>query len=243
MYDISDRQRQLLKAIVEVYVKTGEPVGSEAIEKGYNLGVSPATIRIEMAKLAELGLLKQVHTSAGRTPTSMGYRVYIQELMKEKEMPVSVEVSMKENIWQRRHTENHLLREAVRGLAVRLQILALAVTDDGELFYAGASRILDWPEFEDIDVTRFVLSLFDEFPTLQEILGKAQGIGPMHILFGEELGYEHLAQTSFVFCKYEGREGHKGIVGVIGPARLNFPVVLPYVRYTSHLIGQALRSW
>ena len=92
-------------------------------------------------------------------------------------------------------------------------------------------------------MTRFVLSLFDEYPMLQQIIGKAQGADPMHILFGDELGYEHLTTTSFVFCKYENREGVQGIIGVIGPARMNFPVVIPYVRYTSTLIGQALRSW
>jgi heat-inducible transcriptional repressor len=112
------------------------------------------------------------------------------------------------------------------------------------MYYAGAANILDFPEFEDIDVTRFVLSLFDEYPMLQQIIGQAQGTAdPLHILFGDELGYEHLIPTSFVFCRYESREGAQGVIGVIGPARMNFPVVIPYVRYTSNLIGQALRSW
>lgn len=243
MSELTDRQKDLLKAIVEVYVKTGEPVGSEVIDKSYNLGVSPATIRGEMVRLTEMGFLKQVHTSAGRTPTSMGYRVYISELMREKEMPVSAEVAMKENLWQQRHKEERLLREAVRGLSNRLQILALAINDQGEIFYAGAANILDWPEFEDIDVARFVLGLFDEFPTLHQIIGQAVGADPMHILFGDELGYEHLHPTSFVFCKYHGHDDKEGVVGVIGPARLNFPVVLPYVRYTSNIIEQALHSW
>src|SRR5207253_444065 len=100
MTDLSDRQKDLLKAIVELYVKEGEPVGSQNVEKAYNLGVSPATIRNEMVKLTESGFLKQPHTSAGRIPTSMGFRVYIGELMKEKELPISAEVSIKENLWQ-----------------------------------------------------------------------------------------------------------------------------------------------
>lgn len=241
MSDLTDRQKALLKAIIEIYVKTGEPVGSEAVEKGYSLGVSPATIRNEMARLTEGGFLKQPHTSAGRTPTAMGYRVYIAELMKEKELPVAAEVMMKQHLMQQRHKENQLLREAVKGLAQRCQVLSLAVNGDGDLFYAGASKILDWPEFEDIDVTRFVLSLFDEILTLQQILGQAVGEERVHVLFGEELGYEYLEPTSFVFCRYTGHEGSIGTVGVIGPARMNFPVVLPYVRYTSSLIEEALR--
>ncbi len=243
MSDLTERQKDLLKAIIELFVKSGEPVGSEVIEKNYNLGVSPATIRNEMVKLTEMGYLKQPHTSAGRIPTSMGYRLYIGELMREKEMPIAAEVSIKEHLWQQRYKENFLLREAVKNLAQRLQILALAINDDGEIFYSGAANILDWPEFEDIDVTRFVLNLFDEFPTLQQIIGRAVGADPMHILFGDELGIEPLQPISFVFCRYHGRADKEGIVGVIGPARLNFPVVLPYVRYTSNLIEQALRSY
>ena len=81
--DLTDRQKELLKAIVELHVKNGESVGSQTLEKEYSLGVSPATIRNEMVKLTEMGFLKQPHTSAGRVPTSMGYRVYIQDLMKE----------------------------------------------------------------------------------------------------------------------------------------------------------------
>lgn len=243
MIDLSERHKALLKAIVELYVKNGEPVGSESVERNYNLGVSPATIRNDMVHLTELGLLKQPHTSAGRQPSSMGYKIYISDLMKEKELPISAEVAIKENLWQQRYKEQKLLREAVRSLAYRCQMLALAVDSDGDLYYAGAANILDFAEFEDIDVARFVLSLFDEYPTLQQIIGKAQGVDPMHILFGDELGFEHLNTTSFVFCKYEGREDGQGIIGVLGPARMNFPVVIPYVRYTSKLIGQALKSW
>lgn len=241
--DLTDRQRDLLRVIIELHAKTGEPVGSENIEKEYNLGVSPATIRNEMVRLTELGYLKQPHTSAGRVPTSVGFRLYISELMKEKALPVSAEVSMKEALWQQRHREERLLKEAVRALAARSGLLSLAVNDEGEVYYAGAANILDWSEFADIDVTRFVLGLFDEFPTLQQILGQAVGTDPMHILFGDELGYEHLEPTGFVFCRYVGREERGGIVGVVGPARMNFPFVMPYVRYTSDLISQALHSY
>lgn len=243
MSDLTDRQKQLLKAIVELYVKIGEPIGSEILEKEYHLGVSPATIRAEMVKLTSEGFLKQPHTSAGRVPTSMGFRLYISELMKEKELPVSAEVSIRENLWQSRYQQNKLLREAVRALASKCQMLALAVSDDQDIFYAGASNILDFPEFADIDVTRFVLSLFDEYPTLSQILGKAVGAEPIHVLFGDELEFEDLSTTGFIFARYQGRGDRTGVIGVIGPARMNFPYVFPLVKYTSNLIGQALRSW
>lgn len=242
--DLTDRQRELLKAIVELHVKTGESVGSESVEREASLGVSPATIRNEMVRLTEMGYLRQLHISAGRVPTSMGYRIYIQELMKEKELPVMAEVQMRQSMWQRRHQEQQMMREAAKSLANRTQMLGMVISEDGDLFYAGTSYILDFPEFEDIDVTRFVLSLFDEYPSLQSIIGKAVGPDPMHVLFGEDLGIENLLPTGFVFCKFKGRDESKnGVVGVIGPARMNFPIVLPYVRYTANVLEQALRAY
>lgn len=242
MVDLTDRQKALLKAIIEQYIENAEPVGSEIIEKKHSLGVSPATIRNEMVKLTEAGFLKQPHTSAGRVPTSLGFRTYIQELMKEKELPVSAEVSIKEKMWPGRFQHDLLLREAVRALAERCCMLGLAIDDiNGQVYWAGASRILDFPEFNDIDVARFVLSLFDEVPTLQQIIGKAEGPDPMHILFGEDLGFENLGSTGFVFTRYEIAAGKGGVVGVIGPARMNFQVVLPYVKYVRNMIEEASR--
>jgi len=240
MVDLTDRQKALLKAIIEQYIENAEPVGSEVIERKFDLGVSPATIRNEMVRLTEAGFLKQPHTSAGRIPTSLGFRTFIGELMKEKQLPVSAEVSIKEKMWQGRYQYDMLLREAVRALAERCDMLGMAIDDiNGQVYWAGASRILDWPEFYDIDVARFVLSLFDEVPTLQGIIGKAVGPDPMHILFGEDLGYENLGQTGFVFTRYEVSPGKGGIVGVIGPARMNFPLVLPYVKYVRDMIAEA----
>lgn len=242
MADLSDRQQALLKAIVEEYIESAEPVGSEVIERKHNLGVSPATIRIEMVRLTDMGYLRQPHTSAGRAPTSVGMRFYIQELMKEKQLPVTAEVSIKEKLWQQRYKQERLIKEAVSALAQRLDMLGLAIDDQGSVYYAGAANILDWPEFYDIDVTRFVLSLFDENPRLKEIIGHAVGSDPIHILFGEEMEFEYLRPTSFVFTKYNIGGGDKtGIVGVIGPARMNFALVLPYVKYVRDLLNEAVR--
>ncbi|MBI2018316.1 hypothetical protein HYS96_01280 [Candidatus Daviesbacteria bacterium] len=240
MVDLSERQRALLKAIVEEYIESAEPVGSEVIERKYDLRVSPATIRIEMGKLTEAGFLRQLHTSAGRTPTSLGFRVYIQELMNEKQLPVTAEVSIKEKLWQERYKKERLLQEAVKALADRCDMLGLATDNEGQIYFAGAANILDWPEFYDIDVTRFVLSLFDENPRLKEIIGKAVGADPIHILFGEELGFEDLRPTGFVFTRYEA-EPKEGVVGVIGPARMNFAMVLPYIKYVRDLLVEAGR--
>lgn len=240
MVDLTERQRALLKAIVEEYIESAEPVGSEIIERKYDLGVSPATIRIEMGRLTEMGYLRQPHTSAGRAPTSMGMRFYIIELMKEKSLPVAAEVSIKERLMSQRYKQERLVKEAVTALAQRLDMLGLAIDNEGIVYYAGAANILDWPEFYDIDVTRFVLSLFDENPRLREIIGKAVGSDPVHILFGEDLDFEYLRPTGFVFTKYGINPSKEGVIGVLGPARMNFSLVLPYVKYVRDLLNEAI---
>ncbi len=241
MFDLTDRQKSLLKVIIEQYILSAEPVGSEVIDRDYNLGVSPATIRIEMSKLTDMGYLRQPHTSAGRIPTAAGMRLYIQELMKEKQLPVAAEVSIKEKFWQERYKQERLLREGVKALAQRCGMLGMATDQDNQLYYAGVANILDWPEFYDIDVTKFVLSLFDEYLTLQQIIAKAQGTEPVHILFGEELEYESLRTIGFVFTKYEFGPDNGGIVGVIGPARMNFSLVIPYVKYVRDMLVEAAK--
>ncbi|KKT81587.1 hypothetical protein A2617_04680 [Candidatus Daviesbacteria bacterium RIFOXYD1_FULL_41_10] len=238
MSDLTERQKLLLKAIIELYVKGGEPVSSDLVEKSCDLGVSPATIRNDMVKLTEEGFLKQPHTSAGRTPTSQGFRLYINELMKEKEMSVVDEVSIKQQLMEQRSEFDKMVQSATRALAKKCGTMALSINDEN-VYYSGAANILDLPEFFDIDVTRFVLSMFDEFPILERILNKAQGVDPLHIIFGDETGYEYLRPTSFAFLNFETRRGNKGVIGVLGPDRLNFPVVLPYLRYIGDVLIQA----
>ena len=75
-----ERKEAILRAIVEGYVSTHEPVGSKALSQNHNLGVSPATIRNDMASLEEEGLIAQPHTSAGRIPTDKGYRYFVDML-------------------------------------------------------------------------------------------------------------------------------------------------------------------
>ena len=73
--DLRERKKKILRAVVDEYVQTAEPVGSKTIARDIGLAVSPATIRNDMAELESLGLLEQPHTSAGRVPTSSGYRL------------------------------------------------------------------------------------------------------------------------------------------------------------------------
>ncbi len=85
---ISDRKKKILRAVVEEYIETAEPVGSKTIQYKAGLDCSPATIRNELADLCSKGYLEQPHTSAGRVPTAKGYRLYVNELMHQQKLSI-----------------------------------------------------------------------------------------------------------------------------------------------------------
>ncbi len=101
---LTERKRRVLEAIIDSYVATAEPVGSRTIARKYRLGVSPATIRNEMADLEELGYLEQPHTSAGRVPSDKGYRYYVDTLMPMKRL-TSEEVERIRAFYRQRYRE------------------------------------------------------------------------------------------------------------------------------------------
>ena len=239
--DLSERQKQLLKVIIEFYVKTGEPVASDAIEKSSSLGVSPATIRNEMVTLTEMGFLKQPHVSSGRVPTAQGFRLYIGELMKEKELSIVDEVNIRQEMMDSRAQFGKMVHVAAKELAKKCDTLALSINGD-DIYYTGAANILDLPEFFDIDVTRFVLSMLDEGAILEKVIGLAKGQEPLHVIFGEETEYEYLQPTSFAFLNFDTGRTDPGVIGVVGPNRLNFPLILPYLRYVGEVLNEAGRA-
>ena len=112
--ELDERKVKILKAIIQNYQETGEPVGSRTISKYTDLNLSSATIRNEMADLEEMGLIVQPHTSAGRIPTDQGYRLYVDQLMAEKDREVA---QIKDFMVQRVNRLEQLLRQIARFLA------------------------------------------------------------------------------------------------------------------------------
>lgn len=112
--ELDDRKEKILKAIIQTYLETGEPVGSRTISKYSDLKLSSATIRNEMSDLEELGYIVQPHTSAGRIPSDMGYRFYVDQIIREKDHQVS---EMQELMIQRVDRVELLLKQMAQILA------------------------------------------------------------------------------------------------------------------------------
>lgn len=124
---LSDRERQVLAAVIRSYVETAEPAGSRAVSRKFGLGVSPATIRNTMSDLEEKGYLFHPHTSAGRIPTELGYRVYVDELMKVTPLDMTERKRLQKEIGQGTATLESVLRRAAQSLGVLAQELGVAL--------------------------------------------------------------------------------------------------------------------
>lgn len=235
---LSSRQTQILKALIDEYIATAEPVGSEALEKKYGLGVSPATIRNEMVTLTSSGYLKQPYTSAGRVPTPLAMKFYIDQLMEERDLSLAEEVKAKEEVWDVRGDLDKLLEEATRVLAQRTKNLAVAATDEGKVWHAGYSNIFANPEFSDVRACASLFAFLEEAGRLHELFFEKATTGSLvDVLFGEELGWPELAPVGIVATHFSAR-GKNGALGVIGPVRLSYPTIIPTLRYFRNLIEE-----
>jgi len=238
MEGLTARQTQILKALIDEYISTAEPVGSQALEKKYNLGVSPATIRNEMVNLTRTKYLRQPHTSAGRIPSPLAMKFYINQLMEEKQMSLSDEVRAKEDVWDSRANFDKLMTEATHALADRTNAIAVAVTDDGDSWRWGYDNIFSHPEFANIIVCQHVFGMLEEHKRLHELLWeRLAGMAPIEVVFGEELGWPHFEPVSVIATRFNAG-GKTGVLGVIGPFRSNYPMIIPTIRHFRNLIQE-----
>lgn len=128
----AQRKMKILEAVVEAFIKTGEPVGSKTLCDVLEFNVSPATIRNDMAELASLGLLEQTHTSSGRVPTNLGYRVYLDRLMKLTPLTKQEQSLIDDSLYLSADAPEHLLEKAAYTLSRITHCAAVASSPSGE---------------------------------------------------------------------------------------------------------------
>lgn len=239
---LTDRQIQLLEAIISEYLQTTEPVGSTIIVKKYSLKCSAATVRNEMARLLEEGYLDMLHTSSGRIPTPRAYRFFLQEVMEEDEIPVLQEVAVKQRLWPHRFEFEKMFRQAIISLSEMANLLAFGTYDE-HVVHAGAVNLLDNPEFWDIQAAKSALHLTDRYELLKKVFDRgSRSFHSVAVLIGEDLGQDNLADVAVAFTPYQvkGKSGH---VGVLGPARMNYSTVIPAVKYSKKLLEDLGETW
>ena len=314
--DISSRKKKILAAVIEEYIRTAEPVGSKAIAASADLGCSSATIRNELAELVSMGYLEQPHTSAGRVPTPLGYRMYVNELMEHKDLTAEETQAITQSLTGR-HQRGELMTDASR-LASQLTnypavtirrfdliyldansfIIVLLLSDDtvknklvhlpvsaeqsmiqklaavfnahftgirepditptlissveraaqdnlgitaviaafaiealtgagaAQTYLVGESQLLHQPEFRDPDKAHRLMSYLSDGSNLLEIpMEQLGGENEVRVLIGPENVAEELRDSSVVLATYDAGENMRGLIGVVGPTRMDYSKV------------------
>jgi heat-inducible transcriptional repressor len=342
MLPLTQRDKNILKIVVQDYINNGEPVGSRTVAKESDLNLSPATIRNVMADLEEMGLLSQPHTSAGRVPTTKGLRIFIDTLLDrqglsapelEKIMStyrdcgadvsqlmrgtcrilsafshytgIVMPPSLQETIFKRiefiriksshvlvifvassglvqnRVAEmeedlsqdeldkiTHYLNDLLSDLPLRevrqriveemrrekmaydellqrvLQLggEALGARDERDLYIEGQTNILDEPAFADVERMKELFKAFEEKSLLVKLLDRSMKAQGVQVLFGSECGVAGIEGCSLITSTYGHPGRFLGILGVIGPMRMNYSRVIPMVDYTAKLLTDILES-
>lgn len=244
MDELTARQIDILKAIIQEHTETGEPVGSEILEKKYKLGVSPATIRNEMVVLAKKGYIMKSHFSSGRIPSPKGFRFYINKIMKQKEMSTADEVAYKNSVWDERSEMHKLLTQATRVLAQRTGLVSLATTNTGDIYFAGLANLLSIQEFINREMERQIFQQLEQIEYWERLLNKF-GAGEGHDIYfvlGDE-GYSDPIYDSCasIFGEFDSNNV-KGIIGVVGPKRMHYDLIAPQVKYFSELLSGIMKE-
>lgn len=237
MIDLSARQVQILRAIIQEFIETADPVGSDTIDRKYAIGVSPATIRNEMVLLTKQGYLAKGHSSSGRLPTPMALKLYVNELMKEKELSVADEVSAKEKIWHTKDEMGEMMGEICKVLADKSHALGISMMNNQRVFHSGYANLLNMPEFYDIQVMRQVLQLIEEVQVLEEIFSQHVSENLIQVIYGQELGNKNLEPVGVIHTAFTIR-GNVCRIGVIGSSRFDYPYIIPMLRYVRSLVKE-----
>lgn len=240
--DLSDRQKQLLAAIIEEFMKTAQAVGSIDLAEDYEFDISPATIRNEMAELARIGYLYKSYSSSGRIPTTLAWRLYLQEFLDEEDLSVVDEVKVREKLFQNRNTTDRLIIEGVCALAEFSGYAGIALLDQ-VTYHSGLANLLNYKEFQNLETFQKFLYIIEQPSLLKKIFASAKSIEDIYIVIGEELSIETMQNFAVVFSKVRMHGGNFAYFSVFGPNRMNYGKVIPAIRSISDTIHEAAIGW
>jgi len=186
--------------------------------------LSPATIRNEMADLEAMGFITQPHTSAGRIPTDLGYRFYVDHLMKTRQLTVKEEEVINEGLKQMHSDVDDALHQTLKVLSQLLEYASIVATLDNKtrVYSSGFSHMLKQPEFSDMNFTRRLMETMEEEELMVEMVKEYTTEKGVTIRIGHENKFKEVKDCSVVMSSYEIKNVASGGLGVIGPTRMSY---------------------
>lgn len=218
---LKERQKSILDAIIQEYIKTAQPVASKEISHRLKPEASPATIRNEMLILDELGFLEQPHTSAGRIPTDRGYRFFVDNLIDGLLDLDKNEQTQIEKLFEY-DEEEQFVRELAKTLSRICGTFSIVGLMEDDLFYeSGLFAILEEPEFEDFGNIKNFGKLVDLMNG--ELKGMFKNFFPDEkILIGKENPWPEARSYSIFMSSWHHPRGFDGFLAMVGPKRTNY---------------------
>ncbi len=219
---LKDRQKSILGAAIEAYVRTARPVASQELARAFHFGLSPATLRNELNRLDELGYMEQPHTSAGRVPTDRGYRFFVDHMMEEEELGTG-ERELLDAAFALREEEK-FVRELTRVVSHISGMFAVSgLSDDALVYGTGFSEVLEEPEFEDHARMRAFGRLADMADEqIRRMMPAFDQDNEARVFIGRENPWKEARDYAMAFSFWHHPRGFRGFVTMIGPRRTNY---------------------
>lgn len=236
---MNKRQEKILASVIEEYTQTATAVGSKVLVDKYNIKASSATIRSDMVKLEDLEYLYQPHISAGRIPTDKGYRYFVEELMKDKELTKKEQIRLQEELLKLKAQNTRLSRTTAKLLAGLSGNLAISgVSDEFEDF--GMSELFEEPEFREMDEVCRLAETLDYIDEMVDRIVKDVPEGEVKIFIGEENPIQKISNCSMIVSPYKLKNGERGVLALIGPKRMKYAKNKSLIEYVRKMLGSGL---
>lgn len=238
---MNERQREVLAAVVELYTKTAEPVGSEALLERHHFPVSSATLRSDMLALEESGFLYQPHTSAGRIPTDAGYRFYVEEMMGDKPLSKKDQLKLQEEFLLLQAKHNRTVRTTARLLSALSGNLGVSgMVGKDEMYDFGMKSLMENPEFQEMDELSRLVETLDTLDEKIDLLMAGMKDGETRIFIGNENPVRGIEHCAMVIAPYRDQNGERGMLAIIGPKRMEYAKNKSLIEHMKKLLSSSL---
>lgn len=238
---LTDRQKQILMAVIEEFMKDAQEVGSTELLRKHDFAVSSATIRNEMVRLMEKGFLEKSHISSGRTPTDMAFRLYLNERVRNGLANSVQEVQIRQGIFKVRFDPEQMVKMILEILVEQSNSAAFVLLDDMSRHY-GVSSLMNYEELRTVESLQRILDLLEDENLLLQVFNRYQN-DDIAVLIGDELGIRDLSECAVAFVKFNFWNNRVGYMGVLGSRRMDYRSVLPALRIVRDSVQDSLKGW
>lgn len=242
---MTPRQKKLLEAIINEFIESAEAVGSMNLLSKYGWDVSSATIRNEMAELMRQGYLKKPHTSAGRVPTTLAYKHFVEDIIEEESSGLEIALTslIRQDLFKHRFNVDDLIYTALQDLVDQTGSVAMALIG-GRVYHAGLSKVPTIPEYRQVQGLCNLIKLIEDRMTLKRILeNDYHKDDKVRVLFGSDTNLAVFDGTVIIYSLVNLFDNVQGYIGVIGPERINYQKIVPTVDYIANTIEDVIRGW